>query len=133
MVTHSTPSSTTRPPLFHSEIKLAIQPHMHTISILDVSVKYRVAQLALSICRMLNLGDNGTLMQQWDYHSDMLPPTFHFLDVWTNFHLAVSGYNDFYETEYISIHCKPEGEGRGAQFSPVFVEVNPLASSIHHE
>ena len=50
-------------------------------------------------------------MWQWYYHIDMLPPAFHFLDVWTNFHLAISGYNDFYETEYVSIHCKPGGEG----------------------
>ena len=90
-------------------------------------------QLASSICHMLEPGNNGAVTCQWEYHADMLPPSFQFLDVWTNFHLAIPGFNDFYETEYISIHCKPAGEGRVARFSPVFVEVNPSTNSIHHE
>ena len=106
---------------------------MHAISISDISEIYGITQLASSICHMLDLGDNGTSTWQWDYHTDMLPLTFHFLDMWTNFHLAVYGFNDFYKTEYISIHCKPERDGRGAQFSPVFIEVNPLATGIHCE
>src|SRR5258708_21991270 len=106
---------------------------MHAISISDISEIYGITQLASSICHMLDLGDNGTSTWQWDYHTDMLPLTFHFLDMWTNFRLAVYGFNDFYKTEYISIHCKPERDGRGARFSPVFIEVNPLATGIHCE
>ena|SRR5260370_33537279 len=82
---------------------------------------------------MLELGDNGTSSHLWEYEIGQLPLPFQFLDIWTYFHLAVPAPIDFlgYETEYSSIHCKPSEEHTPTWFTPVYVETNPMASSIH--
>src|SRR5260370_40312620 len=101
--------------LFYSLVRLVMRPHMHAISLSKVSQIYGILQLTSSICHMLKpSSNNGTLTWQWEYHADMLPLSFHFLNVWKNFNLVISPFKDFYDTDYISIHCKPVGEGRAA-------------------
>src|SRR5260221_6420348 len=75
----STLSTMGKSPLYHSIVKIALRAHIHTISISEVSHTYGIPQLASSICHMLELGNNGTSLQQWEYHIDRLPLSFRFL------------------------------------------------------
>ena len=89
---------------------------MRAILISDISEIYGITQLASSICCMLNLGDNGTSMWQWDYHTNMLPLTFHFLDMWTNFCIAVYDSMIFTKQSIFPSIASPKEMAEGLDF-----------------
>src|SRR5260370_8488850 len=60
-------------------IKLCMKPHAPTLSVSQVSQVYRILQLASSICRMLELQDNGTSLCYWHYSENQLPLSFPFI------------------------------------------------------
>ena len=48
--------------LYDSIVKIASKPHIHARSISDLSDICNVPHFMSSVCRMLELGDNGTSM-----------------------------------------------------------------------
>jgi len=117
--------------LYTGAIKLCIKPHAPALSVSQVSQIYKIPQLVSSICRMLELQDNGTSLHRWEYSEEQLPPAFCFIDVWNYFRIAVPALSEYFESEYTSIHCKAENGSNAARHSPVFVEVSTAAVGIH--
>ena len=132
LVTSNTPIDDL-PALYTGAIKLCVKPHAPALSVSQVSQFYKIPQLASSICRMLELQDNGTSLSYWEYSEEQLPLAYRFIDIWNYFRTAIPALSEYFDSEYVSIHCKAEDGKNAARFSPVFVEVNPAATGIHRE
>ena len=116
--------------LYPSVIKISATPHMWGDSTSILLDKFAIPHLASSICRMLELQDDGTLARQWEYCTDQLPMAFRFLDVWTYFQIRNPAIGDFYEDEKMSVYCRAD---RSCSTS-VLVEINSAtnANAIQH-
>ena len=112
-------------------IKITANPHQRALSVSWIAEMYDVPHLASSISHMLELDDNSTLAQLWEYNIEQLPLSYWFLDIWSYFCLAVPRINELFDDKYISVYCRPAMGGRPAHFTPVYVKTNPAATGIH--
>ena len=117
--------------LYTGAIKISIKSHFPAVPVSQVSERYDVPQLASSICRMLELQDNGSSSRYWEYNVDLLLLSFRNIDVWDYFQIAIPAVNDYFKPEHVSIRCKA-GDGQNQpRFTPIFVEINQGAIGIH--
>src|SRR5260370_40494577 len=125
------PSSSSALHLYSADIKISLKEHKRAVRVSWIMENYGIPHFVSSICRMLDLGDNGTSTRLWEYGIRYLPLPFQYLDIWTYFRLVVPALNDFYEPEHTSIYCRPSSNQTPERFTPVYVEINPDASGIH--
>jgi hypothetical protein len=115
-------------------IKIARRGHKLQIPIQTLIVQYNIPDLISAVCRMVDLGDDGTTMQsRWDYSLESLTSHFNVLDVWTSFQVTIPGFNEFYPPETKVVRCKPADKTTMARFQPVLVLLYPNAVGIHRE